>query len=31
MGRGEVEGSLYECAHTGRAAMEAIGKGLRDI
>lgn len=28
---GEVEGSLYECLHTGRAVMEVIWKGLRDL
>lgn len=28
---GEVEGSLYECMHTGRAVMDVIWKGLRVI
>ncbi len=25
---GEVEGSLYECMHTGRAVLDMIWKGL---
>lgn len=27
----EVEGSLYEYAHTGRAVMDVICRGLRDF